>query len=85
MAYRVAQWATGNIGTKALKDSGDELATGVLMGHRDPRTTRRYTLGAVDARHQRHPAVLALALERDGFQFAWIGGEHVPRAEPIGR
>lgn len=39
-----------SFGTLAFAQSGDEASTGRLLGHRDPRTTARYTLGAVDAR-----------------------------------
>jgi integrase len=37
-------------GSAVYAASGDILATGVLLGHRDSRTTQRYTLGAVDPR-----------------------------------
>jgi integrase len=37
-------------GTLAYASSGDLHATGVLLGHRDSRTTARYALGAVDPR-----------------------------------
>jgi hypothetical protein len=39
-----------SFGTLAYAASGDLHATGVLLGHRDSRTTARYTLGAVDPR-----------------------------------
>jgi integrase len=37
-------------GSRAYAATGDLHATGLLMGHRDPRTTARYTLAAVDPR-----------------------------------
>src|SRR5204862_42799 len=39
-----------SFGTLAYASSGDLHATGVLLGHRDVRTTARYALGAVDPR-----------------------------------
>lgn len=39
-----------SFGTLAYAASGDVHATGILLGHRDARTTARYTLGAVDPR-----------------------------------
>jgi integrase len=39
-----------SFGTLVYASSGDLHATGLLLGHRDARTTARYALGAVDPR-----------------------------------
>lgn len=39
-------------GSQVYEASGDLHATGLFLGHRDSRTTRRYTMAAVDQRLQ---------------------------------
>ena len=55
-----------SFGTLVYTSSGDLHATGLLMGHRDARTTQRYTLGAVDPRLQAAVNAMQIRTRRGG-------------------
>lgn len=48
-------------GSRAYELTGDLHATGILLGHRDSRTTKRYTMAAVDPRLQEAMRQIAAA------------------------